>query len=168
MKVAAFFRVIDIISEWTGKAASYILIPLVLVLVFEVVMRYVFNRPTIFAHEAGIYLYAFNGMIAGAWVLLHEGHVKMDAVYGRLPPKTRAILDLITAPLFFYFCGLVLWQGWEMAYRSIIGLEHTASAWSPPWYPFRTILPVSAFLLLLAGVSKFRRDLLSAFRKSLP
>lgn len=163
--MAAFFRVIDIISEWTGKVASYVLIPLVLVLVYEVIMRYVFDKPTLFAHETGIYLYAFNGMIAGAWVLLHEGHVKMDAVYGRLSPKTRAILDLITAPLFFYFCGLVLWQGWEMAYRSLIGLEHTPSAWSPPWYPFRMILPVAAFFLLLAGVSKFRRDLSSSFKK---
>jgi len=163
--VAAFFRVIDIISEWTGKVAAYILIPLVLALVYEVVARYVFDSPTLWAHEIGIYLYAFNGMIAGAWVLLHEGHVKMDAVYGRLPPKTKATLDLITAPLFFYFCALVLWQGWEMAYRSVIGLEHTPSAWSPPWYPFRIILPVAAFLLLLAGLSKFRRDLSSSFKK---
>lgn len=164
--VEAIFRAIDFISVWIGKIAAYILIPLVLVLVFEVVMRYVFDMPTLFAHETGIYLYAFNGMMAGAWVLLHEEHVKMDALYGRLSPKTKAILDLITAPLFFYFCGLVLWQGWDMAYRSLTGFEHTPSAWSPPWYPFRMILPVSAFLLLLSGISKFRRDLSSSLRKS--
>ena len=164
--VEAIFQAIDFISEWTGKLVSYALIPLVLVLVFAVISRYVFNAPTVFAHETGIYLYAINGMMAGAWVLLHEEHVKMDALYGRLSPKTKAILDLITAPLFFYFCGLVLWQGWEMAYRSVIGFEHTPSAWSPPWYPFRMILPVSAFLLLLSGISKFRRDLSSSLRKS--
>lgn len=164
--MATLFRVIDIISEWTGKVASYALIPLVLVLVFEVVMRYVFNKPTLFAHETGIYLYAFNGMMAGAWVLLHEEHVKMDALYGRLSPRAKAILDLITAPLFFYFVGLVLWQGWGMAYRSLIAFEHTPSSWSPPWYPFRMILPVSAFLLLLSGISKFRRDLSSSLEKS--
>ena len=164
--VEAIFQAIDFISEWTGKLVSYALIPLVLVLVFAVISRYVFNAPTVFAHETGIYLYAINGMMAGAWVLLHEEHVKMDALYGRLSPKTKAILDLITAPLFFYFCGLVLWQGWEMAYRSVIGLEHTPSAWSPPWYPFRMILPASAFLLLLSGISKFRRDLSSSLRKS--
>jgi len=90
-------------------------------------MRYVFDKPTLFAHETGIYLYAFNGMMAGAWVLLHEEHVKMDALYGRLSPRTKAILDLITAPLFFYFCGLVLWQGWDMAYRSLTAFEHTPS-----------------------------------------
>jgi TRAP-type mannitol/chloroaromatic compound transport system permease small subunit len=164
-KVAGLFRVIDIISEWTGKGASFALIPMALVLLFEVVMRYVFDTPILFGQETSIYLYAFNGMIAGAWVLLHEEHVKMDGLYGRLPPKIKAILDVITAPLFFYFCILVLWQGWGMAYRSVIGLEHSPSAWGPPWYPFKMIIPVAAFLLLLEGISKFRRDLLSAFGK---
>jgi len=166
--VETIFKAIDFISVWTGKIAAYVLIPLVLVLVFEVISRYVLNRPTIFAHETGIYLYAFNGMMAGAWVLLREEHVKMDAVYGRLPFKTKAILDIITAPLFFIFCSMVLWHGGIMAYFSIIASEHTSSVWSPPWYPFKTIMPVAAFLLLLEGISKFRRDLLSAFGKKLP
>jgi TRAP-type mannitol/chloroaromatic compound transport system permease small subunit len=165
--IEAIFRAIDFMSVWVGKVASYTLIPLVLVIVYEVVSRYVFHAPTIFAHETGIYLYAFNGMMAGAWILLHEEHVKMDALYGHLPPRTKAILDSITAPLLFFFVSMVLWHGGIMARDSIIAREHTSSVWSPPWYPFKTIMPVAAFLLLLEGISKFRRDLFSAFGKKL-
>jgi TRAP-type mannitol/chloroaromatic compound transport system permease small subunit len=106
-------------------------------------------------------------MMAGAWILLHEEHVKMDALYGHLPPRTKAILDSITAPLLFIFVSMVLWHGGIMARDSIIAREHTSSVWSPPWYPFKTIMPVAAFLLLLEGISKFRRDLFSAFGKKL-
>lgn len=166
--VEGIFRAIDFISTWTGKIAAYILIPLVLVLVYEVVSRYVFDAPTVFAHETGIYLYAINGMMAGAWVLLHEEHVKMDALYGRLPLKTKAILDIVTAPLFFIFVSMVLWHGGIMAYHSIMSNEHTPSVWSPPWYPFKTIMPVAAFLLLLEGISKFRKDILTTCGKRLP
>ena len=166
-KMSALCRIIDNISEWTGKGVSFILIPMCLILVYEVIMRYVFSRPTLFAHETGIYLFAFNGMMAGAWILLVDGHVRMDVLHARFSPKTRAIVDLITAPLFFYFCAIVLWQGWEMALRSLTVFEHTASAWSPPWYPFKMIIPVATFLLLLAGIPKFWRDILSAFGKDL-
>lgn len=163
--VEAIFRAIDFISTWTGKIAAYLLIPLVLALVYEVFARYMFNAPTVFAHETGIYLYAINGMMAGAWVLFHEEHVRMDALYGRCSPRVKAILDIVTAPIFFIFVSMVLWHGGIMAYHSIVSNEHTSTAWSPPWYPFKSIMPVAAFLLLLEGISKFRRDILAVCGK---
>jgi len=166
MKVVdAIFRGIDLTSIWVGKAVAYLLIPLVLALTYEVFARYVFNAPTAFAHETGIYLYAINGMMAGAWVLFHEEHVRMDALYGRCSPRAKAILDIITAPIFFIFVSMVLWHGGIMAYQSILSNEHTTTTWSPPWYPFKSIMPAAAFLLLLEGISKFRRDILAACGK---
>jgi TRAP-type mannitol/chloroaromatic compound transport system permease small subunit len=162
MKVVdAIFRGIDLMSIWVGKAVAYLLIPLVLALTYEVLARYLFDAPTVFAHELGIYLYAVNGMMAGAWVLFHEEHVRMDALYGRFSPRAKAILDVITSPIFFIFVSLVLWHGGIMAYQSIISNEHTTTTWAPPWYPFKSVIPVAAFLLLLEGISKLRRDILT-------
>jgi len=163
-KLVALCRIIDTISEWTGRGLSLLLIPMCLLLVYEVIMRYGFNRPTFFAHETSLFLYGGTGMLAGAYVVLHNAHIRMDAVYGRLSPRSKAILDLITVPIFFYLCALVLWQGWEMAYRSLIVLEHTMTPWAPPLYPLKMAVPVAAFLVILQGLAKFIRDFFLAVR----
>lgn len=129
-------------------------------------MRYGFNSPTVFAHETSLFLYGGTGMLAGAFALRHDAHVRMDAVYGRLSPRSKAILDLITASIFFYLCALILWQGWEMAHRSLMVLEHTMTPWGPPYYPIKMAIPVAAFLILLQGLAKFIRDFFLAFRGS--
>ena len=166
MKVVdAIFQGIDLMSIWVGKAVAYLLIPLVLALTYEVFARYLFDAPTVFAHELGIYLYAVNGMMAGAWVLFHEEHVRMDAVHGRCSPRVKAIIDIFTAPIFFVFVSMVIWHGGIMAYQSIVSLEHTTTTWAPPWYPFKSVIPVAAFLLALEGISKFRRDILAVCGK---
>lgn len=166
-RLIALLRVIDGISERSGKLLSFFLVPMCLVLVYEVIMRYGFNRPTIFAYETSLFIYGAIGMLGGAYVLLHDGHVRMDAVYGRLSLRTRALIDLITVLLFFYFCALLLWQGWEMAYFSLTIKEHTGTPWSPPYYPIKLIIPIAAFLILLQGLVKFIRDLLSVIGKQL-
>lgn len=162
-----FCRIIDAVSEWTGKGISFLLIPMVLLLVYEIIMRYAFNNPTVFAHETSLFLYGTTGMLAGAWVLRHDEHVRMDAIYGRLPPRTRAIIDLATAPLLFFILVVLIWQGGDMAYFSVKVNEHTQTPWGPPYYPLKLAIPLSAFLLLLAGLAKFIRDFFRACRREL-
>ncbi len=164
----AFCQISDAISEWSGKIVSFLLIPMCLLLVYEVTVRYGFNSPTLFVHETSLFIYGVIGMMAGAWALLRSEHVKMDALYGRLSPRAKAILDLITAPLFFYFCALLLWQGWEMAYFSVVMKQTTQTPWGPPFYPLKIAIPVSTFFILLAGLAKFIRDFFLACRKELP
>ena len=167
-KVAAFCRIIDAVSERVGKGISFLVILMVLLLVYEVIMRYAFNSPTVFAHETSLFLYGTTGMLAGAWVLRHDGHVRMDAIYGRLPLRTRAIIDLATAPLFFLLVVVVLWMGWDMAYFSVKVNEHTQTPWGPPYYPLKLAIPLSAFLMLFQGLAKFIRDFFLSYRKELP
>lgn len=163
-----FCRIIDAVSERVGKGISFLVILMVLLLVYEVIMRYAFNNPTVFAHETSLFLYGSTGMLAGAWVLRHDGHVRMDAIYGRLPLRTRAIIDLATAPLFFLLVGVVLWTGWDMAYFSVKVNEHTQTPWGPPYYPLKLAIPLSALLLLFQGIAKFIRDFFLSCRKELP
>ena len=98
-------------------------------------------------------------MLGGGYVFLHEGHVRLDALYERFTPRVKAILDLITFIFFFIFCGVLIWKGWLMGWDSLMMLERTQSAFAPPLYPIKLVIPVGAGLLILQGLAKFIRDL---------
>ena len=156
---ASYCRIVSNISEWSGRGVSIVLFLLVGVLAYEVTMRYVFNSPTIWGQELSLFLFGTTGMIGGAYVLLHKAHVNLDLLYSRVTRRKQAILDLITAPLFFFIIIAMVWAGGGFALRSWKILEPSSTVWAPPVYPFKTIVPVAAFLLLLQGAAKFIRDL---------
>jgi len=146
------------ISEWSGRGVGIALFLVVGVLTYEVITRYVFNSPTIWAQQLSLFLFGTIGMIGGAYVLLHKAHVNLDILYSRVSRRKQAILDLITAPLFFFIIILMIWAGGSFALRSWAILEPSSTVWAPPIYPFKTIIPVAAFLLLLQGIAKLIRD----------
>jgi len=156
------FHIIDMISEWSGKLVSFLMLPLIAFIVYDVLMRYVFNAPTDWAHELSYLMFGTLWVIGGAFALQQKAHVKMEIIYNRLPLRQRAIIDLITAPLFFVFIGILLWKGWDLAWSSVLRLEHSNSFWSPPIYPVKMMIPLGAFLLLLQGVVRFIRDAITA------
>ena len=154
------FHIIDMVSEWSGKLVSFLILPLTAFVVYDVVMRYVFNAPTDWAHELSYFMFGTLWIIGGAFALVKGAHVKMEIVYNRLPLRWRAIIDLVTAPLFFVFIGILFWTGWELAWSSVLRLEHSNSFWSPPVYPVKMMIPLGAFLLLLQGTVKFIRNVI--------
>lgn len=150
---------IDRISEWFGKIVSFMVPSVIAITVWEVIMRYIFNRPTIWVHETSEHLFAFSFLLGGAYTLLKGGHVRVDVLYLRFSPKGQMILNLFDSIFFFLFIGLLLWQGGEMAWESVSLLERSQSPWGP--YIFHVILavPVAALLMLLQGLAMFIRDL---------
>ena len=155
-------KTIDATSEWSGKLVSLMFYAMMGVLVWEVVVRYAFNAPTIWAHGISVRIFAAYAVLAGAYVLLHKGHIAMDLVYSRFPLRTKAIVDLITAPLFFAFCGVLLWYGSSFAWTSLMMLELDDTAFRAPIYPIKLMVPVGAFLILLQGLAKYSRDFITA------
>ena len=154
-----FLKVIDRISEQSGKAVSFLVIFLVFVILYEIFVRYLFNSPTIWAHEIAQMIYGAYVILLGAYVLQRKGHVNVDILYNRFRPRTRAIIDLFTWLLFFYFCGLLLLKGGEMAWDSLKVLETEPTSFAPPVYPIKMMIPLGALLILLQGLAKFIRDL---------
>jgi len=125
------------------------------------VCRYVFDAPTIWAQETSTFLYGAFFMLGGAYVFLIDGHVRVDIFYTRFSRRGKAIVDLITFPIFlFLFLGILVWEGGKMAIWSWSIWEHTQSPWSPPIYPLKTVIPVASLLLLLQGIARYVRDLL--------
>ncbi len=154
-----FLKAIDRINEQTGKAVSYLVIILVAVVLYEIFVRYLFNSPTIWAHETSQMIYGAYVILLGGYVLQHKGHVNVDILYNRFSPRTRAVIDLFTWLLFFYFCGLLLVKGWEMAWDSFQVRETEPTSFAPPVYPIKMTIPLGALLILLQGLAKFIRDL---------
>jgi len=156
---------VDSVSEVTGKAFGYLILVLVVVVLYEVLMRYVFNISQMWSFETAQYLFGAFFVMGGAYLLFHEGHVKIDVLYSKLSPRGRAITDLVTSVFFFIFIGLLIWKGWELAWRAFLLGERTDSAWHPLVWPVRMLMPVGAFLVLLQGLAKFIRDIVTAAGK---
>jgi TRAP-type mannitol/chloroaromatic compound transport system permease small subunit len=154
-----YLKVIDKISIKSGQAVSFLILPMTAVVLIEIICRYVFNRPTIWVHETAQMIFGAYVILMGAYVLQHKGHVNVDVLYGRFSPRVKAIIDLFTWLLFFFFCGLLLVKGWEMSWESFVARETEPTSFAPPVYPIKAMIPLGALLILLQGLAKFLRDL---------
>jgi len=150
---------IDRINSWIGRMVSLLILGIIGITLWEVVLRYGFNRPTIWVHETSEHLFALSFLLGGAYTLSQRGHVRVDLIYGQLSDRGKAILELSTSVFFFLFVGLLLWKGGEMAWESVSLLERSQTPWGP--YIFHVILavPIAAFLMLMQGLAIFVRDL---------
>lgn len=152
-------NIIDLVTTFAGNLGAYLISILMLVMMYEVIARRIFNRPTSWSFETSEFLFGTIVMLGGSYAFLHGAHVNMDAIYGRLKPKGKAILDLITSPLLFIFCGALIWYGGAMALKSFQMMEKSNSIWAPPLFPIKSIVPIGGLLLLIQGIAKFIKDL---------
>lgn len=153
------FLTVDKISTWVGQAASWLIIGLTLLIGWEVFSRYVLNHPHPWAFDVQIMLYGTLFMLAGAYTLAKNGHVRGDILYGFLKPRTQAIFDLILY-IAFFIPGIValIYAGYFYAADSWRILEHSSiTADGPPLYPFKTVIPVAGAVVILQGVIEILR-----------
>jgi len=141
-----------------GKIISFLIYPIMLVLVYEVVMRYLFVRPTIWAHETSCMLYGVHFLLGGAYALRHNAFVNVEAIYIRFSKRTRAIIDLITWTMFYIFAGVLLWKSVPWALASLSVFEYSDSTWGPPLWPVKFAIPIGVFFILLQGMTKTIKD----------
>ncbi len=150
---------IDRVSEWSGKLASFLLLPLIAIICYDVFVRYVLNMPTDWADDLSCYIFGTIWLIGGAYALHHKAHVRMEVFYDRLPSRWRNLVDVLTAPFLFIFAGILLWQGLDLTIASWAKLEHASTTWGPPVYFIKAMIPLGSFLILLQGLAKFARDI---------
>ena len=144
---------IDRLSTWVGKLFAWLIVLLTGLICWEVFSRYVLGTPHPWAFDVMIMLYGIMSMMAGAYTLAKNGHVRGDVLYGYFPPRLQAGLDL-TLYMLFFFPGIIalVWAGYSYALESWTINEHSnITADGPPIYPFKTAIPVAGVLLLLQG-----------------
>lgn len=157
----SFLLAVDRFSTWIGKTFAWSVVALTLLISWEVFSRYVLGRPHAWVLDAQIMLYGLLFMMAGAYTLSKNGHVRGDVLYGFLKPRTQAILDL-TLYIVFFLPGIVAltWAGWTYANESLAIREQTFNADPIPVYPFKFVIPFAGFALLLQGVVEIIRCIL--------
>jgi TRAP-type mannitol/chloroaromatic compound transport system permease small subunit len=154
-----FLLLVDKVSVWVGRAFSWLIIALTLLISYEVFSRYVLNHPHPWAFDVMIMFYGTLFMMAGAYTLAQNGHVRGDVLYGFFRPRTQATIDLVLY-LFFFIPGVVAlaWAGYSYAADSWAINEHSSiTADGPPLYYFKSVIPVAGTILLLQGVVEIIR-----------
>ena len=149
---------VDQLSTLLGKIFAWSIVILTLSISYEVFSRYVLNTPHAWMFDFQIMMYGTLFMMAGAYTLSKNGHVRGDVLYGFFEPRTQAWLDLVLYFLFFLPGVIALtWAGWNYALESIAIREQTFSAVPLPLYPFKAIIPLAGLLLLLQGAVEIVR-----------
>jgi TRAP-type mannitol/chloroaromatic compound transport system permease small subunit len=156
----SLIRVIDTISDWSGRIVCWIIIPLVGSLAWEVVARYIFNAPTIWAYDVSYMLYGAFFMLGAGYALFRGGHIRTDMLYQNWSARRQGAVDAVCY-LFLFFPAMLflLWMGGQEFWHSWeIGERSDASPWRPILYPLKAVIPVTALMLLMQGLSEFLKS----------
>jgi TRAP-type mannitol/chloroaromatic compound transport system permease small subunit len=152
-------RLIDRISEYSGKATSFLILLMIILICLETILRYAFNSPTIWSGELTTMVFGAYIILGGAYTLLVGGHVNMDIIHSRLSPRAKAIIDIITFVFFLFFVLVLIWKGSQRAMTAFSTMERSVTEWRPIVFPVMIILVIGSFLLFLQGIAKFARDI---------
>jgi TRAP-type mannitol/chloroaromatic compound transport system permease small subunit len=149
---------VDRVSTWLGQAFAWLIILLTGMISWEVYSRYALNAPHDWALNLQIMMYGTLFMMAGAYTLSKNGHVRGDVLYGFFRPRTQATIDLVLYIVFF-LPGIVAltYAGWNYANEALAIREKTFSATPLPLYPFKFIIPFAGAMLLLQGIVEIVR-----------
>jgi TRAP-type mannitol/chloroaromatic compound transport system permease small subunit len=159
MTVEKFLHTVDGISTWVGKAAAWLMIVLMLVVCGEVFKRYILNMPTAWIFDAQNMLYGSLFMLAGAYTLAQNAHVRGDFLYSSMRPRTQASLDLVLYFVFFIpGIAALIYAGTDYALDSWrIGEHSNVTADGPPVYHFKTVIPIAGAMVMLQGFAEILR-----------
>ncbi|MBO9433290.1 TRAP transporter small permease subunit [Ruegeria sp. R13_0] len=150
---------IEGLSQWVGKAFGWCILILTLSVSYEVFVRYVLNKPTVWAFDMMVQMYGALFLMAGAYALAQDAHVRGDVLYRLFSVRWQARVDFVLYIIFF-FPGMfaLFWYGWEIAKDS---WRYEEVSWNSPAriqiYFFKTLIPVAGVLLMLQGLAEMAR-----------
>jgi TRAP-type mannitol/chloroaromatic compound transport system permease small subunit len=154
-------KTIDALSEWSGRLGRWLTIPLILVMVIEVTMRYGFNHPTMWGYETSMMLGTALYALAFCYTERYNAHVRVDIFYVKMSPRGKAIIDAIGGLVIFLpVIALVTYVSWAWMFHAWkIKEVMVQTYWYPPAYPLRTVIALGFGLLLLQGLAGIFRSL---------
>ena len=158
-KLRIAVRFMDGLASGVAKCVRWFIFFFMVVIIFDVALRYFFQSPTLWARELVALLFGPLWILTGAYLLTTDEQVRMDLVFHRLSTRKKAILDLITFALFFLYFATMVFYAWKDWWACYTMAEHSRSVWGPVLWPFKLAIPIGISLLLIAGIAKYIRDL---------
>jgi TRAP-type mannitol/chloroaromatic compound transport system permease small subunit len=166
----AIIRIIERITGHVGLLGAWIIAPLIFATVYEVISRYVFDAPTIWAYELGYMATGTTFLLGAAYTLRERGHIRIDIFFSRFSAKTKALVEVIgysvlLLPLAWWLSSAL----WDYAYEAYVSGETSGqSAWNPPIWPFRAVFFTGFFLLALQATVELIKAILELLGRPLP
>lgn len=157
-------RIIDKFTDTTGTLVAWLNVPLVVVVVWEVIARYVFNAPTIWSFELTYMLYGTIFMLGSAYALHKGAHIRTDFFFEKWSIRTKGVIDSVAYLVFFFpsIFVFMLVSGGEGWYAFTIGEESEQTPWRPVLWPFKMVVPLACLLLLIQGISETIKSVYAA------
>jgi TRAP-type mannitol/chloroaromatic compound transport system permease small subunit len=155
---------IDRFSDAVGLAVAWLNVPLVLAVAYEVIARYFFNAPTIWAYDVTYMLYAAIFMLGAAYALHKGAHIRTDFFFESWSIRTKGLIDSI-AYIGLFFPSLIVFffvSADDAWYAFVLGETSEQTPWRPLLWPFKTIIPLTCLLLIIQGVSEAIKSLHAA------
>lgn len=159
--ITAFARAVTSVNAWIGRVVSYVVLILFVLLLGDVIMRYLTESPISWSAQASKLIFGVYAIIGGGYLLARRDHVNVDLFYGNFSKRKKAIVDIATSFLFFLFLIVLLRESYSLAYDSVSRLEVSyETTWRPWIWPSKSMIVVAAALLFLQGVVKLIADIM--------
>jgi TRAP-type mannitol/chloroaromatic compound transport system permease small subunit len=160
----AIIRTIDRFTDATGTVFSWLAIPLVLSVGYEVVARYLFNAPTIWAFDVTYMTYGTLFMLGAAYALHKGAHIRTDFFWEQFSTRKKGLIDSISYVVFFFpgLAILLVISTEEALYAFRINELSDQTPWRPILWPFKAVVPLACLLLIVQGISEFLKSLYMA------
>jgi TRAP-type mannitol/chloroaromatic compound transport system permease small subunit len=157
--IRAYVRYVDAVNGVLGYLVMYLTLVMMGLLLFASVTRYIFNVPFVWIIEMSQFLMAAYYILGGGYSMQQDAHVRMDVLYERWRPKTRAFMDSLTAFFLVFYLAIMIYGGISSSAYSLKYNQTNYSAWAPPMAPIKIIMTVGIALMLLQAIAIFFRDL---------
>ncbi|MGA7278929.1 MAG: TRAP transporter small permease subunit [Desulfocapsaceae bacterium] len=152
-------KAIDWISEILGKIGWVLILYCTFFGIADVFLRYVMNSPSLWITSTVQAALVLMACVGGVYALNADAFVKLDLFYANFSPKVKAICDISTASLTFLYLSVLFYKGFQAAKMSIKLKQVTPDAIPIPIYPIKTLIPITAILVMLVVIKKLGNDI---------
>ena len=166
--VIIYVRYIEKTNRAVGRFSMYLVFAMMGVLLFESVSRTAFKEPHIWVVEMAQFTMAAYYLLGGGYSMILDGHVRMDLLYGRWPPKKQAMADANTAFFLVFYLVFLLAGGISSIEYAMEYGQTNYTPWSPPLAPIKIIMAIGIALMLLQVIATFFRDLAKVRGETIP
>ena len=157
-----FVSLVDRFTAKVGTVAAWLVVPLMVIVVYEVIVRHIFNAPTLWTYDTLWMLYSANFLLGGGFTLWKKGHIRIDIIHDTFSERAKLVVDtFIYALMFFAPCAVLTWVSGEYAWESwATGENLSTTSWAFPAGPIKTVMPIGFFLITLQSVAEVIRNII--------